>query len=114
MPVPIRTVDDLGSYLNDRLANADPRAEKGAEALLHLVGAVVTSKDPGTDLEYRATQGKPGMVMYASINGTRYAFVGVADWAIIEIRKQSLSGPVVANFTGFDCVRDVLQIVRNL
>jgi hypothetical protein len=114
LAVPIRTIEELGMYLKDRLDRSDPRAENAAEALVHLVGALLTAKDPGTDLEYRESRGKPGMVLFASIHGTRYAFVGVADWAIIEIRKGSLSGPVVINFTGSDPMRDVLQIISGL
>lgn len=114
MAVPIRTVDDLGNYLNGMLANADHHAYNIEEVVLKLVGAVVMLKDPGTVMECRAVHGETANVVWVYINGTRYAFAYQHNPPAIEIRERSLRGPVVASFDNSQSMRDVLRIVRGL
>ena len=98
MPTEVKDIDVLRLYIHGVMGRADHHADAVSEVALTLAGAIVWSKDPGKAIEVRGRDGDFKNVLWVAIRGTRYAFSYNHNAKKIEMRRDSLQGPVVAAF----------------
>jgi hypothetical protein len=113
MTAVLQSVDDLQQYLagvNDR---AQHHAHSVNEAVLALAGAIVLFKDPGTDLEVKTYAGETANILWAMINGRKYAFAYHHDGRI-EVRDRTLCGDVVASIQNDTPIAEILRTFERL
>jgi len=90
--------DKMREYLVGVLKRADHHAQRVEACVMAVFGAVIAYKDEGTSIEVKELNGEMVNVLWAQINGTRYAFSYNGNEKIIEMREKSTRGPVVISF----------------
>ena len=114
MGLRLNTVDRLQQYLMGVRERATHHAPNVNHVILALAGAIVLYKDQGTHLEARTYQGSPANIVYATINGTRYALTYDHQHQSVNIRRNSIRGTSVASFTNATTAQRIIQIFSRL
>jgi hypothetical protein len=114
MTTQLQDVNDLKSYLMGVIDRAEHHAPNVKQICLALAGAVVLYKDSDQPLEVRGSRGDFKNVLWAHINGTRYAFSYNHKQQTIEIRRGSLRGTPAASFSNQTPTSQILQIFDDL
>lgn len=114
MATQITEVDLLREYLDGVVNRAGHHAKGVQFIVLALVGAVVLHKDRDVPIETRGEPGDFKNVLWVTIRGTRYAFSYNHEASAIDVRRGSLQGNSVAQFTDANTVGEVAQAFENL
>jgi hypothetical protein len=109
----VEEVAELQSYLRGVLNRADHLADNVNEVVLALTGAIVWRKGPEPIRVY-TQKGKTGNVLWAHIAGKKYAFSYDHVNGTIEMRSESIQGPVVRTFSNADTAASVKEFFANL
>lgn len=103
----IVSINQLSEYLRGVKERADHHAKNVNSVILALLGAVILFKD-ADDIEILTN------VIWVRIKGTRYAFRYNYDEETVEIRRDSLQGPVAASFDNTSTPRHIYRIFNDL
>lgn len=114
MPLAIKDVDTLKTYIEGVMKRADHHASNVSGAALALVGAIVWRKDDTDEIEVMESQGDLKNVLWVKIGGKRYAFSYEHGSQSIEMREGSTQGNVLHRFTNATPMKDVEDIFRGL
>jgi hypothetical protein len=98
MPIPVTDVGLLQQYLNGVMTKADHHANSVNEIALAVAGAIVWRKD-SDPIEVMPSPRGMGNVLWAKINGKRYAFSYNHQAGAIEIRRGTTHGQVVCSLS---------------
>lgn len=113
MPRKISDVQVLNQYLRGVIERAEHHAGRIDEVILAVAGALVWRKDPD-ELEVFEREGEMKNVLWARINGERYACSYDHDTESIEIRRGSTQGAVLESFDNSSPLSDVKQFFKQL
>ena len=114
MPIQLHSLEELHTYLSGVIGRAEHHAPEVEEVILTLAGAVVLFKDTNTPLEAFSRRGSVANVLWATINGQRYAFSYDHDNDQIVIRRGSTQGTMVGSFSNRTSARSVIDLFERL
>lgn len=97
MPRSLSEISEIESYFQNVILRAEHHAGNVDEILLVLAGGVLWRKDSQV-LKAKVHNDDIKNVLWVYINKTRYAFSYNHDDHVIEMRKKSIRGPVIASF----------------
>jgi hypothetical protein len=98
MSTVLRDTEVLRTYLDGIMERAEHHAGNVSGIALALVGAILWSKDEGTEIYVRDQGGDLKNLMWAVIAGTRYAFRYDHEYQRIEMREETIKGRMVQWF----------------
>lgn len=113
MPALVSDVDTLKAYIEGVMERADHHAHQVRAVALVLAGAIVWRKDDAP-IEVMASGGDLKNVLWAKINGRRYAFSYNHDTKAIEMRSGTTQGAVLHSFDDRVAAVDVHRIFAAL
>ncbi len=105
MPRTITDVDVLQEYIAGVMERADHHAGNVDEIALAVAGAIVWRKDG--DIRVYEREGQMTNVLWVTISGTQYAFSYNHTAGVIEVRRDSIKGRVLASFSNATPIADV-------
>lgn len=114
MPLAVRDVDTLKSYIEGVMARSNHHAGNVRGAALALAGAIVWRKDDADEIQVMERQGETKNVLWVRINGQRYAFSYNHDQQTIEMREGSTQGSVKHIFDDNTPTKDIHSVFSNL
>lgn len=114
MPAQVSDVDTLKAYIEGVMNRADHHAHQVRAVALALAGAIVWRKDDDAPIEVMASGGALKNVLWAKINGKRYAFSYNHDTKSIELRSGTTQGAVLHSFDDRVSAADVHGIFAAL
>jgi hypothetical protein len=100
----ITKIQELQEYFVGVKRRAEHHAQDVEEVIYPLLVMIIAYMDNGTDIEVRGTQGSTGNLLWAFINGKRYAFRYEHTPVSIEIREKTYKGTLrntITNKTTF-------------
>ena len=110
----ISTIKELQEYFLGVKGRAELRAQNVEEIIYPLLSMVVAWKDIETDIEVRGTQNIAGNLLWAIINGKRYAFRFDHATVSIEIRENTYKGPIKHTITNKFTLKRLHKIFNSL
>lgn len=114
MPLAIKDVDTLKSYIEGVVRRSGHHAGNVGGAALALAGAIVWRKDDAQEIEAMGHEGDLKNVLWVKINGQRYAFSYDHEQKTIEMRKRTTQGSVLHFFTNGTPTSEIEAIFRDL
>jgi hypothetical protein len=109
----VEEVSELQQYLQGVLGRADHHADRVNEIVLALVGAILWRKDP-EPIRVMTHKGQTANALWVGIGGKKYALSYNHTKGIIEMRSDSLQGPVVRSFSNNDTAASVKEFFVKL
>jgi Integron cassette protein VCH_CASS1 chain len=113
MPLEMTQVQQFREYLQGVMDRAEHHAGNVDEIALAVAGAVIWRMDDGP-LEAFTREGQTKNVLWARINGRRFAFSYNHEEETIEVREGTTQGHVVRSFSNDDSAGDVAVFFRGL
>lgn len=114
MPAVLTDIDTLQEYISGVIRRAEHHANNVDEICLTVAGAVIAHKDRGTNLEVRQYGGRMANVLWAWINGTRYAITYNHEDESIDVKEATLQGRAVCSFTNANTADQVKRAFARL
>lgn len=91
----IKTMNDFQNYLIGVLERSDDHAHNVLKTSITLVALIISAKDENSDIKVYARGGAAGNMLWAIINGKRYAFTFSHEKYVVEVKEDSIQGDVV-------------------
>jgi hypothetical protein len=110
----INTVTELHDYLKGVAERAEHHAKSVEEVIYPALCLIIAYFEPNSDIEVREYKGNMANVLWAYINGTKYAFVYEHTTSVIEIRKDSEKGQVMHSINNNFTVKELISIFNSL
>jgi hypothetical protein len=110
----LQTVDELQDYFVGVVKRAEHHAQNVEEIIYPLLGMIIAFKDKKNVIEVWTQNGETGNLLWAKINGTRYAFKYVHTPVSIEIRKNNYKGNIVNTITNKNTLKTLRNVFKNL
>ena len=114
----LSSIDELKKYFSPLMGRAEHHAKMVDEVVLSLMGAIIATKDEGTDIQVRERNGHAANLLWVYINGHRYAFCYThgedSSENCIEMRDRTIQGEVVFTFTNKTTPAEVLGIFKSV
>jgi hypothetical protein len=114
MAMKLTTIDDLQNYFKGVVARAQHHAQNVDEIIYPLLGMIIRYKDNGTDITVWGKNGSSGNILWAIINGTRYAFRYEHTTFSVEIREKNHNGNVKSSITNNFTLNQLKNIFNSL
>lgn len=114
MPIQLDSVEQLHDYLTGIVNRAEHHAPEIQEIILTLAGALILRKDADSPLEARTYGGSLANLLWATINGQRYAFSYDHNQRRIVIKRGTSRGRIVAFFDNNTSTGRVINLFEGL
>ncbi|CAK6687328.1 hypothetical protein ICNINCKA_00181 [Synechococcus sp. CBW1107] len=96
------------------MARADHHAGNVKEIALALTGAILWRKDDTDSIKVMERQGTTTNVLWVVIGGNRYAFSYNHTSGLIDMRQDSIQGPVLHTFSNSTPLSSLYSIFQAL
>lgn len=114
MALTVTEVEELREYIKGVMARADHHAGSVNEIALALAGAILWRKDDAEPIKVMAHGAETKNVLWARINGQRYAFSYNHDTGQIEMRQGGTHGPTLHQFSNATPLASLTAIFKSL
>jgi hypothetical protein len=114
MPLTVTEIEQLRNYINGVMTRADHHAGPVNEIALALAGAIIWRKDDDEPIKVMARDGETKNVLWARINGQRYAFSYNHSAGQIEMRRGSTQGQILQAFSNTTPLAELKRVFENL
>jgi len=108
------TIQELHDYFIGVTQRADHHAKEVDEIVYPLLGSIVKYMDRETFIEVWDKEGETGNLLWAIINGTRYAFRYDHKQVTIEIRKKTHRGVLVSTISNKNTLAELYTVFEEL
>jgi len=110
----INTIKELQQYFKGVVERAEHHAQGVKEIIYPTLCLIIAYFDPNFEIKVMEHKGDTANILWAHINGNRYAFAYEHTTSVIEIRKDSVKGPVLHSINNTLTVKNLIDIFKSL
>lgn len=114
MPIKIKTIDQFQEYMEGVLYRTDDHAEDIIKQIYLLGSIILRFRDLNSDFQVRSQDGETKNIAWLYINKKRYALRFEHKNITVELRENSIKGPLIKVFDKNSSFKDIYDTFKKL